>query len=107
MKIMSIKIENEKCTGCGKCLNVCPGNLLYRDSLGKAYNKYPQDCWGCTACLKECQAGAIRYYLGADIGGKGTTLYTKKEKHLLHWHIIKTNGEEQIITINGRESNKY
>ena len=104
---MSIKTISEKCIGCGKCLVVCPGSLLYKDVNGKAYNKYPQDCWGCTACLKECPVGAIRCYLGADIGGKGTTLYTAREKQFLHWHILKANGEEQIITINQQESNKY
>lgn len=104
---MSIKIEKKKCTGCGSCLKVCPGSLLCRDTEGKAYSKYPEDCWGCTACLKECEHGAIRYYLGADIGGRGTTLYTKREGELLHWHISQQNGEEHIITINQKESNEY
>ncbi|MCX7746489.1 MAG: ferredoxin family protein [Clostridia bacterium] len=104
---MSIKIDAKKCVGCGKCLDVCPGSLLYKDDSGKAYIRYPRDCWGCTACLKECQAGAIRYYLGADIGGKGTTLYTKREKHFLHWHIEKAIGEVEVITVNQQESNKY
>lgn len=104
---MSIRIDKEKCMACGKCLNVCPGNLLYRDNLNKAFIKYPKECWGCTACLKECPAGAIKYYLGADIGGKGAFLYTKKEKDFLHWFIVKASGEEEMITINQKESNKY
>lgn len=104
---MSIKINSGKCNGCGKCLEVCPGSLLYKDENGKSYNRFPRDCWGCTACLKECQTGAIRYYLGADIGGKGTTLYTKKEKNLLHWYIEKIDGVTTQITINQQESNKY
>lgn len=104
---MSIKIDRESCAGCGKCLAVCPGSLLYRDEKGKAYSRYPRDCWGCTACLKECGAGAIRYFLGADIGGRGTTLYTRREGHLLHWHAEKAGGGEEIITIDQRESNKY
>lgn len=104
---MSIKIDKGKCTGCGKCLKVCPGSLLYKAEDGKAYNRYPRDCWGCTACLKECRAGAIRFFLGADIGGKGTTLYTEKEGHFLHWHIEKADGTTEIITIDQKESNKY
>lgn len=104
---MSIKIDRDKCIGCGNCLIVCPGNLLYKDENAKSYIRYPRDCWGCTACLKECQVGAITYYLGADIGGKGTTLYTKRERHLLHWHVVSANGEERVITINQQESNKY
>ena len=104
---MSIKVDAKKCVGCGKCLDVCPGNLLYRDENRKTYIRFPRDCWGCTACLKECGYGAISYYLGADIGGKGTTLCIKKEKHFLHWQISKTNGEVEIITVNQQESNKY
>ncbi len=25
---MSIRLETEKCIGCGRCADVCPGNLL-------------------------------------------------------------------------------
>jgi adenylylsulfate reductase subunit B len=104
---MSININSKSCVGCGKCIEVCPGGLIYRDESGKAYMKFPQDCWGCTACLKECGVGAIKYYLGADIGGRGAYMYTKKEKRLLKWHIVKPNKEEVVITTNGEEANKY
>jgi adenylylsulfate reductase subunit B len=104
---MSIKIEREKCVSCGKCVQVCPGTLLDKDENAKAYIRYPRDCWGCTACLKECQVGAITYYLGADIGGKGVTLYTKRQKNFLHWHVVNPDGGEEVITIDQQESNKY
>lgn len=104
---MSIRIDSKKCIGCSKCLEVCPGSLIYKDNDGKAYNKYKDLCWGCTACLKECPVQAIKYYLGADIGGKGTTLYIEKEQQFLHWHIEKPNGEIEVITIDSTKSNKY
>jgi len=104
---MSIKINPQKCVGCGKCLEVCPGNLIFKKIDSKAYIKYPQDCWGCAACVKECPVQAINYYLGADIGGKGTYLNTVKEKNLLNWHIFKPKGEEIIITTDETEANKY
>lgn len=104
---MSIKIDDKKCTGCGKCSKVCPGSLIYQNEENKSYIKYPRDCWGCTSCLKECSFGAISYYLGADMGGNGTYLYTKKENHFLHWHIVKADKKEEIITIDQQESNKY
>lgn len=104
---MSIKISKQTCTECGKCLDVCPGSLLYRDEAGKAYIRYPQDCWGCTSCLKECAAGAIKYYLGADIGGMGGYLYTKRESERLHWFIHKPDGEKISITINRKQANQY
>ncbi|MBU3201039.1 ferredoxin family protein [Clostridium estertheticum] len=104
---MSIKIDLQKCVGCGKCRKICPGNLIFKNGESKAFIKYPEECWGCTACLKECPVQAINYYLGADIGGKGTFLNTKKEKNLLHWHIYKPNKVEIIITTNETEANKY
>jgi len=104
---MSIKIDWEKCTGCGKCRNVCPGSLLYKDESGKIINRFPRDCWGCTACIKECNFGAIKYYLGADIGGRGTTLKTQSEEDYLHWVFTKPSGEEKVITINRKEANQY
>lgn len=107
MKIMSIRIRKETCIKCGKCLEVCPGSLIYRDSEGKAYIKYEKNCWGCTACLKECPVKAIEYYLGEDIGGKGAYLYVNKQKEDLHWHIVDKNGNEKVITTNRKESNKY
>lgn len=103
---MSIRIDKEMCMGCGKCLTVCPGGLIYGDEEKKAFIKYPQECWGCTACLKECHFGAINYFLGADIGGKGTYLYTKDMGKILHWFVVKDGTEHEII-ISKEEANRY
>ncbi len=104
---MSIMIESEKCTACGSCREVCPGNLLYSDSQGKTIIRYHKDCWGCTSCVKECAFKAIKYFLGADIGGRGSTLYVEKEGNLTHWIIKNPKGEEKIITIDKRKANAY
>ena len=71
---MSIQINKLKCVGCGKCIEACPGNLIKKDIDGKAFIKHVKDCWGCTSCLKECRFEAINFFLGADVGGKGSTL---------------------------------
>lgn len=104
---MSIKINREKCTGCGKCRNVCPGNLLYKDKDGKTVNRFPRDCWGCTACIKECRFEAVEYFLGADIGGRGTVLRTRDEEDYLHWIFTRPSGEKKIITVYKHEANEY
>jgi adenylylsulfate reductase subunit B len=104
---MSINIDKNKCIACGKCLEVCPGNLIYKNEEGKSYIKYEKDCWGCTACLKECPVNAIHYFLGEDIGGTGAYLFVKQKKEDLNWHIIDKEGKETIITTNRKESNKY
>ena len=56
---MSIRITQNNCVGCGRCIEACPGNLIKKDVQGKAVIKHISDCWGCTSCLKECKTGAI------------------------------------------------
>ncbi|WP_058485254.1 4Fe-4S dicluster domain-containing protein [Defluviitalea phaphyphila] len=104
---MSIHIDKEKCIGCGKCIIVCPGSLIYQDNNGKAFIKYPKDCWGCTACLKQCSVQAIKYYLGLDMGGGGGYLTIKKEAEYLDWYITTKEGKTKKIRINSKEANKY
>lgn len=104
---MSIQINKAKCIGCGKCREVCPGSLIKQDDNHKAYIKYPKDCWGCTSCIKECAAHAIRFYLGADMGGLGSLLHTESDGDFLHWILDKPDGTTSEIVINRKESNKY
>ena len=103
---MSIAINCEKCIGCKRCVEVCPGNLI-KIEQGKAVIKREKDCWGCTSCLKECKCEAIQFFLGADIGGKGSTLSVKEKGDIREWKVTAPNGEEKTIIINMKESNKY
>lgn len=104
---MSISINKEKCVGCGKCSEVCPGSLIKLDDDRRAYIKYPKDCWGCTSCIKECKAYAISFFLGADIGGLGSKMHTESDGDILKWVIEKPDGTTSEISVNRRESNKY
>lgn len=104
---MSILIRREKCRSCGRCMEACPGNLIKRDSEGKAYIKRPEECWGCTSCLKECGFGAIFFYLGADIGGRGSLMHTEQKGNLCHWIIEPRDHEPIVITVDKRSANQY
>lgn len=104
---MSIVINKENCIRCGKCLEVCPGSLIKKDENGFAFIKYKNDCWGCASCVKECHKGAIHFYLGADIGGMGSYMYTKCEGNITQWIINKPDGTKMNISINKKESNNY
>lgn len=103
---MSIRIDQKKCVGCGMCQNVCPGTLISVHN-GKANMDYPRDCWGCASCVKECKFGAIEFFLGADIGGNGSSLSVTSEGNIMHWNIRKADGNVETIDIDRRNSNKY
>ncbi len=53
----SIKLDPDLCTGCLKCLEVCPGNYITKDGKTVRFKKY---CQGCGACIRVCPKGAIR-----------------------------------------------
>lgn len=104
---MSIRIKQERCIGCGQCIDVCPGSLIDRNDQGKAWMHYPKDCWGCVSCVKECPVQAIDFYLGADMGGRGSTMNVTADGHYLHWHIHQADGTEKTITVDRKQANSY
>ena len=103
---MSIAINKSKCVGCKRCIEVCPGNLIKLvDS--KAVIKREKDCWGCTSGLKECQTGAIAFFLGADIGGRGAVLSVSASGDIRTWTVTAPDQSTKTIVVNKKESNKY
>lgn len=60
---MTIRIDLERCDGCGKlpeapCEAICPGDLLHRAG-GKIRLREPAACWDCFACVKACPREAL------------------------------------------------
>lgn len=104
---MSIRIQKNKCVGCGRCVEACPGNLIKKNTDGKAEIRHVRDCWGCTSCVKECRADAICFYLGPDMGGKGSTLTVSEKGDISVWKVEDLNGHVQTIEVNKKAANKY
>ena len=84
---MSIRIQKSKCTGCGRCIEACPGNLIKKDKENKAFIRQVRDCWGCTSCIKECRHDAIRFFLGADVGGRGASMVVSEKPDISTWTV--------------------
>jgi len=56
--VVTLKLNQEKCTGCGMCVNVCPHEVfLIKD--GKAQLVDKNSCMECGACAKNCLFSAI------------------------------------------------
>ena len=104
---MSVRISPERCARCGKCAEICPGNLIERDASRAAFLRFPAECWGCASCLKECRAGAIAYFLGADIGGQDAKMYVRSEGPLRHWRIERPGQSPVVVTVDSRSANQY
>jgi adenylylsulfate reductase subunit B len=55
------RIDYSKCTGCGKCYEICPTDIFVFDQISRLIKvMYPEECWYCGACIYDCPAkGAI------------------------------------------------
>ncbi|NLE01021.1 MAG: 4Fe-4S dicluster domain-containing protein [Fibrobacter sp.] len=56
--VSTLKLESDRCTGCGRCIEVCPHEVFeFRDK--RAYIVYIDNCMECGACSQNCISGAI------------------------------------------------
>lgn len=68
-----LKINSEKCIGCGKCVQLCPmKNISVRDNKAKAGNR----CTMCYRCISKCPEKAI------TLIGKNVVEQVNIEKYL-------------------------
>lgn len=61
--VVTLELNEIKCTGCGMCLDVCPHNVFKMN--GKSALIVDRDaCMECGACSQNCPAGALRVQSG-------------------------------------------
>jgi len=61
--VATLSFEAEKCTGCGKCTEVCPHGVF--DKVGRRAQIIEKDlCMECGACALNCPAKAIEVNAG-------------------------------------------
>lgn len=52
------EVDNDKCIGCGECIDVCPSDV-YEMQNEKSVPVNADECIGCEACIEACEQDAI------------------------------------------------
>ena len=71
--VLTLKLDADKCVGCGRCQQVCP-HAVFKIENKKAQICLFEACMECGACQKNCPVAAISVRAGvgcsaAVIGG--------------------------------------
>ncbi|MHC4177341.1 MAG: mercury methylation ferredoxin HgcB [Planctomycetota bacterium] len=61
--VVSLALDDEKCTGCGMCQTVCP-HAVFQTENGNARIADRDACMECGACALNCPAGALSVQSG-------------------------------------------
>lgn len=53
-----VKVDEEKCVGCGECIDICPEEVFeLKDEKSVPVNE--DECVGCESCIEVCEEEAI------------------------------------------------
>ena len=97
-------VYTSKCDGCGKCVDICPSDIMHlKNSFfngRKAYNIEPNYCWECYACVKACPQHAIDMRGYADFAplDHKLTVLRDEEKNVIHWKIKYRDNSKNEFT---------
>ena len=50
---------------------------------------------------------AIRFFLGADVGGRGASMVVSEKPDISTWTVEKPDGTKITIQVNKKDANKY
>lgn len=101
---MPTYVRTDKCDGCRgedktECMHICPHDLMRLDIEGtvtghamKSYNREPEQCWECYACVKACPQDAIECRSYADVTPLGGIVQPLRGSDGIVWTIKFRNG---------------
>lgn len=96
---MGVKFNSEKCTGCKRCVEACPGDLLALDQAGKSYIRNQADCWDCMACVKSCPVQALETRLPFSLADFGASLIPSINQKEAKWVCTHPDGKSEEFLI--------
>ena len=89
-----LKFDAEKCTLCGKCVDVCPFGALKMEKQGVAVE---DSCRMCGLCVRQCPEGAIRFEQRAQEVDKSQwrdfLIFAEQEQGEIHPVVYELIGE--------------
>jgi len=53
-----VTVDNDKCIGCGECVDICPVEV-YELQDEKSVPVNAEECVGCESCIEVCEQEAI------------------------------------------------
>lgn len=61
--VATLKLDENKCTGCGICLEVCP-HAVFKMNSSHVVIRSRDACMECGACSRNCPVGAVSVQAG-------------------------------------------
>jgi NAD-dependent dihydropyrimidine dehydrogenase PreA subunit len=78
---MEIRVDGERCTGCGDCLEACPNDAIGLDGGRAVINQ--ASCTDCQTCIDVCPTGAISTVEVPAINLKPVTVQSDRETEIM------------------------
>lgn len=91
-------IITKKCTGCGACENICPGDLMFVTE-GKAVCRSKRDCWDCMSCVKACPVQALEIRIPYQLGYYPAKLVPEMKEKDIIWTVTDIDGNEEKFVV--------
>lgn len=74
--VSTLKVDEDKCTGCGACLEVCPHEVLVMNSSHVMIRNLDA-CMECGACRRNCPFDAVSVQSGVGCAAGIINSYTR------------------------------
>lgn len=62
--VATLELNEEKCIGCGMCVEVCPQNVIVINGANLAWIQNRDACMECGACSRNCPTEAVSVQAG-------------------------------------------
>jgi adenylylsulfate reductase subunit B len=99
-----ITIDYNVCNLCSgakekRCERICPGDLITTGVDGRPLVRPVEDCWGCTACVKDCPVAAISLRLPSQVQPSSPSLRASVKGKDTLWALTDVHGNKEEFVI--------